>query len=263
LLGTQTAVAAGVGDGTTVDQSFSVSLSADKSEFDRVLSEADDAGLDFENGPPYTARLGGDQTLFAAVVAGAIAAGNGFAGLPPFTATLNADNENVKSQANMAWSIGNQWEAASFTADLNVNDNASGVIQGVINLLNSVPASVTTTLTTNLNTNVTTNYSTTGTPVPARQHGGYVREPLTMVGERGPELVSLPYGSYVHPANETHGMIGGPGRRLAQSGGGATYVTVNIKAPVYGVDNLKASIAEAITQADIEASRQYHRGYAA
>jgi TP901 family phage tail tape measure protein len=46
--------------------------------------------------------------------------------------------------------------------------------------------------------------------------GGYVRSDLQLVGEHGPELVSLPYGSYVHPASETNRMIANPtGRGMA------------------------------------------------
>lgn len=42
-----------------------------------------------------------------------------------------------------------------------------------------------------------------------RAGGGRVSEDLTLVGEQGPELVSLPRGSYVHPAGETSKMMGG------------------------------------------------------
>ena len=34
-------------------------------------------------------------------------------------------------------------------------------------------------------------------------------EPFTLVGEHGPEVVSLPRGSYVHTARQTQGMLGG------------------------------------------------------
>lgn len=40
-----------------------------------------------------------------------------------------------------------------------------------------------------------------------RAGGGIVREPVTLVGEEGPELVSLPYGSLVHTATETSGIL--------------------------------------------------------
>lgn len=40
-----------------------------------------------------------------------------------------------------------------------------------------------------------------------RAGGGRVSEDLTLVGEQGPELVSLPRGSYVHTASESRGMM--------------------------------------------------------
>lgn len=43
----------------------------------------------------------------------------------------------------------------------------------------------------------------------ARAGGGMVSEDMTLVGERGPELVSLPRGSYVHTAQESRAMMGG------------------------------------------------------
>jgi hypothetical protein len=45
--------------------------------------------------------------------------------------------------------------------------------------------------------------------IPARASGGTVGEPYTLVGEQGPELVSLPAGSYVHTASQTQKMLQG------------------------------------------------------
>lgn len=42
-----------------------------------------------------------------------------------------------------------------------------------------------------------------------RAGGGRTNEPFTLVGERGPELVSLPRGSMVHPADETERLLSG------------------------------------------------------
>ncbi|MGE0536636.1 MAG: phage tail tape measure protein [Pirellulales bacterium] len=54
---------------------------------------------------------------------------------------------------------------------------------------------------------------TGGTTVTAeakkRAAGGVVTESMTIVGERGPELVSLPYGSKVYTANESRSLSGG------------------------------------------------------
>lgn len=47
-----------------------------------------------------------------------------------------------------------------------------------------------------------------GGEVPGRASGGYASG-LTLVGEQGPELVSLPRGSYVHDNRESERMMGG------------------------------------------------------
>jgi tape measure domain-containing protein len=43
--------------------------------------------------------------------------------------------------------------------------------------------------------------------IPGRATGGIVNEPFTLVGERGPEIVSLPTGSRVHTASQTKSML--------------------------------------------------------
>ena len=48
-----------------------------------------------------------------------------------------------------------------------------------------------------------------GSMFAARATGGIVRENMTLVGERGPELVSLPMGSRVHTNAESRRMMGG------------------------------------------------------
>jgi hypothetical protein len=62
---------------------------------------------------------------------------------------------------------------------------------------------------------------------PAHASGGTIgpNEPVSLVGERGPELVSLPAGSRVHTASETAGM-------LADSGGTAVVYNVTINAGI-------------------------------
>jgi hypothetical protein len=51
------------------------------------------------------------------------------------------------------------------------------------------------------------------TAVYGQQHGGRVDTPLQLVGEAGPELVSLPIGSRVHSAPETEEIM----RRTAEA----------------------------------------------
>ena len=64
----------------------------------------------------------------------------------------------------------------------------------------------------------------------AAAHGGLSHGGLTLVGERGPELVSLPRGAFVHPSGT------GPG-------GGVTLI---FNGDVYGVDDLREVVVEAV-----------------
>jgi len=52
--------------------------------------------------------------------------------------------------------------------------------------------------------------SKVGEFVPGMATGGIVREPFTLVGEEGPEIVKLPYGAQVIPNKESMSMIGTP-----------------------------------------------------
>lgn len=64
--------------------------------------------------------------------------------------------------------------------------------------------------------------------IKAFANGGWVR---AMVGERGPEMVSLPVGSYVHPARETAAMGGvtfGPGSVVVNNPRNADDVSIGI-----------------------------------
>lgn len=60
------------------------------------------------------------------------------------------------------------------------------------------------------NVNVNTNYTSSGSDVPRNATGtNYFSGGVSLVGERGPELVSLPRGTKISPANETRKMLGG------------------------------------------------------
>jgi hypothetical protein len=76
-----------------------------------------------------------------------------------------------------------------------------------------------------------------------RATGGVTSGGLTMVGERGAELVSLPRGSHVYNSEDTKQMVGGGG------------ITINVNAPVTGGDNKKAPILEAETEATARQNR--------
>lgn len=72
-----------------------------------------------------------------------------------------------------------------------------------------------------------------GTNFGKKATGGYASG-LTLVGERGAELVNLPSGSYVHNAESTKGMMGG--------------VTVNFNNPTVRSDNDLQAIISAVKQ---------------
>ena len=54
---------------------------------------------------------------------------------------------------------------------------------------------------------------------------------MTLVGERGPELVNLPGGSYVNPSG---------------TGGGGVTNQFHFHGAVYGVEDLREAVVEAV-----------------
>ena len=76
-----------------------------------------------------------------------------------------------------------------------------------------------------------------------RATGGITSGGMTLVGEAGPELVNLPRGSHVYNNKDSKQMA---------SGGD---IIINLNSPVYGVDNLKASIVEAVNEATARQNR--------
>jgi len=91
------------------------------------------------------------------------------------------------------------------TVYINAVDNASAVINAVASGLYALDGRTATSYVTTVNT---TMFRTVGSPLRAFAEGGYVTtRDAVLVGERGPELVQLPYGSYVHTAEETARMM--------------------------------------------------------
>lgn len=75
-------------------------------------------------------------------------------------------------------------------------------------------------------TNKTTTITAVGGSVRYRASGGVVgaNEPFTVVGEQGPEIVSLPAGSRVHTAGESRRMMGA-------TGGAGLVANITVNAP--------------------------------
>jgi hypothetical protein len=79
--------------------------------------------------------------------------------------------------------------------------------------------------------------STTTTKVPGQANGGITTSPgLSVVGERGPELLSLPTGATVMPLGAGGGM------------GGNIYVTVNVQGSVMTEQELSTAVSNNILQ---------------
>jgi hypothetical protein len=72
---------------------------------------------------------------------------------------------------------------------------------------------------------------------------GGIASGMTLVGEAGPELVNLPRGSHVYNNTDSKEMVGGGD------------IVINVNAPVTGVDNLRATIIEAVNEATARQNR--------
>lgn len=119
----------------------------------------------------------------------------------------------------------------------------ASLIQEYIDVLNNIPGVITTTL----------NIAGSGARLISDSYGrkrvsgpdvgnnatgtDFWRGGLTMVGERGPELVNLPRGSQVHTATETARMVWRPQPGTGGHGGGPKYsITVNAGMGTNGTD---------------------------
>jgi hypothetical protein len=91
--------------------------------------------------------------------------------------------------------------------------------------------------------------------------GGYRYGPMVLVGEQGPELVSLPTGSYVHTASESawmvsHGPLSNRGGRPGSGGGGSPVYNITVNAGM-GADG--RGIAEQVVNVLKQIERRYGR----
>jgi len=84
------------------------------------------------------------------------------------------------------------------------SDRAARAAAGLKARLDGIPRNVT----IHINTIESITRRETGQPM---QAGGWAQGGLTLVGEKGPELVTLPRGAYVHNAQETRRMKAGGG----------------------------------------------------
>lgn len=115
------------------------------------------------------------------------------------------------------------------------------ILAGISDILSSVITKVSSLITKikelNKNTPANNPVSLIGSWFDKRATGGVSGGGMTLVGEAGPELVNLPRGSHVYNNKDSKQMA---------SGGD---IIINLNSPVYGVDNLKAVILEAVNEA--------------
>jgi hypothetical protein len=108
----------------------------------------------------------------------------------------------------------------------------------------------------NRNTTIRVAYATSGFGIPGMAEGGTVKrnQGVTLVGEKGPELVTMPAGSVVHPASETRRMMsgGGGGGTTAIAGGGSPVFNLTINA---GMGTNGADVGRQVVAALKEYSR--------
>ena len=98
--------------------------------------------------------------------------------------------------------------------------------------------------------------NTVSSTVSAHAAGGYVRSQFQLVGEQGPELVALPYGSYVHTAAETRQMLASQDNYgFATGGGGGIRIASNaINVNVYAETNADAEEIAAVAAVKVQES---------
>jgi hypothetical protein len=84
--------------------------------------------------------------------------------------------------------------------------------------------------------------------------GGYVpRREIALVGEKGPELVALPGGSYVYPAHQTRALMSATPTALTAAAAAVTYkVNVIMQAGTIGAP---FDVARAVDDAMRRAAR--------
>ncbi len=172
------------------------------------------AGLDGASATTY--QLGDNAGALAAVDAAAVAVG-GIDGMTALT-LVNGDNSNALGAVLGAASAMAGFDGTVATGYLEAVNNVGGAVADAINALQSLDGRTATAY-----VNVVSRGAGVGSSVPGFADGGYVRSPLALVGERGPELVSLPPGSYVHTAQKTQSMLAGGGPSLTVDLSGSTF----------------------------------------
>lgn len=122
---------------------------------------------------------------------------------------ISALDQKLLESASANWGLADQtmlsWETTTDSIVEGFN-NGTLSIEGALAALNALPKRVT--IGIDFVTNAVGGILNLNTDIEKRASGGYASG-MTLVGERGPELVDLPGGSYVHNNSDTNRMIGG------------------------------------------------------
>jgi hypothetical protein len=102
--------------------------------------------------------------------------------------------------------------AGTYTATINVNDNATSVINGAINALNNFDGRSATSTMTTVQRTINETVTIGGNMATAATGGWRAGGQAVLVGEEGPELVYFPRNGYVFTAPETNMMLAEPER---------------------------------------------------
>jgi hypothetical protein len=120
------------------------------------------------------------------------------------TIKVNADPTLYYENINGVVLSLNTLTTTNYFAHVYLDDQISGPLSDIISALNTLPTSKTVTLTT---VEQTIRTSTAAGPSPGLATGGFSKNGLTLVGEQGPELAALPYGTHVQSSARTANML--------------------------------------------------------
>lgn len=134
--------------------------------------------------------------------------------------TIKANNSDVKKKASESSNLLSTIKGVS--PKINVSSNAPQVSSTAQTAIDSVTGKTVTinVVTTRSGGNADTVVN--GGRLPGQATGGTNRTGMALVGERGPEIVSMPHGSYVHTASQTRRFMSGDADLPRYATGGKT-----------------------------------------
>ena len=184
----------------TSNQTVEVSYTADTSAFDAAVTALQNT-LGTLTRTTYMTHVTLDHVNLDTELTGVNTALQTFADTT-FNATVGIDSVQMYGELYGVNAALDSYDARVVNATVGIVDFASGALQNIINKLDSINGRVVTTYTQ------TTQLGNANTPAPYAT-GGVVDSPLQLVGERGPELTTLPQGTRVQSSARTMNMLRG------------------------------------------------------